>query len=272
MRRATLACGVVSPLSLWRGLPTAPPARPQVSTTPLYIPHPLPLTYPPMETYRIHDDTSVYFVTYSVVSWLPLFVSERACRIVTDSLAFCHAHKGLRVNAYVIMPTHIHAILFDHEHDPARLTAALDAFRRYTGRALADYTPPTAGLGRTAGIPAGYWTQAPAPPPAGLGRTAGIPAGSWTLPATAAPWRTTAPATRPACSSKRSGKQPAPTANAVSGNPRAIPSRSKVHASGNRNSTTSTGTPSEKAWSGIPKTGDSHQPATTRPATTTAKT
>jgi len=92
-----------------------------------------------METYRIHDDASVYFVTYSVVSWLPVFVTEPACRIVTDSLAFCHAHKGLRVNAYVIMPTHMHAILFDHAHDSRRLTAALDAFRRYTGRALADY-------------------------------------------------------------------------------------------------------------------------------------
>ncbi len=59
-----------------------------------------------METYRIHDDASVYFVTYSVVSWLPVFVSERACQVVTDRLAFCHTHKGLRVNACVIMPTH----------------------------------------------------------------------------------------------------------------------------------------------------------------------
>lgn len=92
-----------------------------------------------METYRIQEDASVYFVTYSVVSWLPVFVSEPACRIVTDSLAFCHAHKGLRINAYVIIPTHMHAILFDHAHDSTRLTAALDAFPRYTGRALADY-------------------------------------------------------------------------------------------------------------------------------------
>ena len=92
-----------------------------------------------METYRIHDDASVCFVTYSVVSWLPVFLIERACRIVTDSLAFCHAHKGLRVNAYAIMPTHMHAIVLDHLHRPAHLTAALNAFRRYTGRALAEH-------------------------------------------------------------------------------------------------------------------------------------
>lgn len=92
-----------------------------------------------MEAYRIHADASVYFVTYSIVSWLPLFVSEHACRILADSLAFCQAHKGLRVNGYVFMPTHLHAIVFDRDHDPTRLANTLDAFRRYTGRALADH-------------------------------------------------------------------------------------------------------------------------------------
>jgi len=65
-----------------------------------------------MERYRIFSDGSVYFVTLTVVDWLPVFISQESCRIITDSLNFCHEHKGLRVNAYVIMPTHLHAILF----------------------------------------------------------------------------------------------------------------------------------------------------------------
>ena len=40
-----------------------------------------------MECYRIHP-AAVYFVTDSVVDWLPVFVSDAACRIVTDSLQF----------------------------------------------------------------------------------------------------------------------------------------------------------------------------------------
>jgi len=92
-----------------------------------------------MEVYRIHDDVSVYFVTYSVVSWLPVFVRERACRLLTDSLSFCQGEKGLRVNAYVILPTHLHAIMFDHEYDSVRLSRSLDEFRRYTGHVLADF-------------------------------------------------------------------------------------------------------------------------------------
>ncbi len=91
------------------------------------------------ERYRIVDDTHVYFVTYSIVEWLPVFVSEEACRIVTDSLNFCHDKKGLCTNAYVIMPTHMHVIFFDNTFDNERLQRALADFRKFTGRSRSDY-------------------------------------------------------------------------------------------------------------------------------------
>jgi REP element-mobilizing transposase RayT len=91
------------------------------------------------ERYRITDDAHVYFVTYSIVEWLPVFVSEHACRIVTDSLNFCHEKKHLRTNAFVIMPTHMHAIVFDAAFDNERLQRSLADFRKFTGRSLSDY-------------------------------------------------------------------------------------------------------------------------------------
>src|SRR5262249_31131775 len=63
------------------------------------------ITIPPMECYRIHPDAAVYYLTYSVVEWLPVFVSEASCKILTQSLTFCHREKQLRINAYVVMPT-----------------------------------------------------------------------------------------------------------------------------------------------------------------------
>ena len=92
-----------------------------------------------MERYRIHPDASVYFLTYSIVDWLPVFVAGPACQIVTDSLAFCHRTKNLRVNAYVIMPTHLHLIAFDADHDSERLARTLADFRKFTGRHLSDH-------------------------------------------------------------------------------------------------------------------------------------
>jgi len=64
-----------------------------------------------LERYRITPETAVYFVTYSIVEWLPIFVTEAAFKIIADSLTFCHRNKHLRINAFVIMPTHLHMIV-----------------------------------------------------------------------------------------------------------------------------------------------------------------
>jgi len=92
-----------------------------------------------VERYRFHSDGAVYFVTFSVVEWLPVFVSEEAFTIVADSLNFCYDKKGLRTNAYVIMPTHFHAIMFHESFDPKSLENVVTDFRKFTGRQLCDY-------------------------------------------------------------------------------------------------------------------------------------
>jgi len=92
-----------------------------------------------MERYRIHPDAAVYFLTYSIVEWLPMFVTEATFRIVTDSLTYCHHHKHLRINAFVIMPTHLHMIVFDCDYANDRLIRTLADFRKFTGRQLSDF-------------------------------------------------------------------------------------------------------------------------------------
>jgi putative transposase len=91
-----------------------------------------------MERYRIGPDAAVYYVTYSVVEWLPVFVAEATFGIVAESLKFCHQQKHLRINAYVIMPTHLHMIVFDADYDGERLGRTLTDFRKFTGRQLSD--------------------------------------------------------------------------------------------------------------------------------------
>jgi putative transposase len=92
-----------------------------------------------MERYKITDDANIYFVTFSVLYFLPIFVSEKICRIITNSLNFCHNRKQLRINAYVIMPTHMHMIVFDRDFDNGRLAATISSFRQFTGRRLIGY-------------------------------------------------------------------------------------------------------------------------------------
>ena len=93
----------------------------------------------PSENYRIVEDAHVYFVTFSIVEWLPVFVSEAACQIVTDSLNFCRSNKSLCTSAFVIMPTHLHAIVHDQAYNNERMARAMTDFRKFTGRAIADH-------------------------------------------------------------------------------------------------------------------------------------
>jgi len=92
-----------------------------------------------MERYQIVEGVGLYYVTFSVVEWLPGFIDESACKIITESLNFCIQKKHLGVNAYVIMPTHLHARVFDVEFQAERLKTTLDDMRKFTGRQLLDY-------------------------------------------------------------------------------------------------------------------------------------
>jgi putative transposase len=92
-----------------------------------------------MEKYQFTEGVGIYFVTFTIVEWLPLFIEETPCRIITESLNYCIQQKDLMVNAYVIMPNHIHAIVFDRQYSNNRLKDTLDEFRKFTGRRLADY-------------------------------------------------------------------------------------------------------------------------------------
>jgi len=52
-----------------------------------------------MDRYKIIDNVGVYFITFTVVDWLPVFVDESPNSILIDSLKYCIDNKGLRVNA-----------------------------------------------------------------------------------------------------------------------------------------------------------------------------
>jgi len=92
-----------------------------------------------MERYRIVEGVGIYYVTFTIVEWMPVFIEEATCKIFTESLNFSIKNKRLGVNAYVIMPTHMHAVVFDKDFDYERLKHTLDDLRKFTGRQLLDY-------------------------------------------------------------------------------------------------------------------------------------
>ncbi|WKZ37270.1 MAG: hypothetical protein QY332_04930 [Anaerolineales bacterium] len=59
----------------------------------------------------IHDPTHLYFVTASVVEWIPLFKNPKYAEVILSSLSWMQQEKRLLLFAFVIMPTHAHIII-----------------------------------------------------------------------------------------------------------------------------------------------------------------
>ena len=72
-----------------------------------------------------------YFVTSTVVAWLPVFTTAERCNILIEALEYCRAHKGLRITAWVILDNHIHAIL-----SASDLPRVMADWKRHTARAI----------------------------------------------------------------------------------------------------------------------------------------
>lgn len=60
--------------------------------------------------YKILEEQGFYFLTSSIVKWIPIFTKDKYCNILIDSFKFCQNNKNLSILSYVIMENHFHLI------------------------------------------------------------------------------------------------------------------------------------------------------------------
>ena len=75
-----------------------------------------------------------YFCTCTLMGWRPVFVDRAYRNIVIESLRYCRDHKGIEVNAYVVMLTHLHLILRPLEG--VDLAGVMRDFKRHTAKLI----------------------------------------------------------------------------------------------------------------------------------------
>ena len=61
--------------------------------------------------YKIHDQSSIYFVTFTVIDWIDVFIRDEYRAVIVNSIRYCQKNKGLGVYAYCFMTSHIHLII-----------------------------------------------------------------------------------------------------------------------------------------------------------------
>ena len=83
--------------------------------------------------YKIYSEETPYFVTTSIVNWVPLLSNEQYCKIILDAILFLQDRRGISLFAYVIMRDHIHCIASGQD-----LGEKLRLFKSYTARQILD--------------------------------------------------------------------------------------------------------------------------------------
>jgi REP element-mobilizing transposase RayT len=78
----------------------------------------------------------IYFITSTVNHWIPLFHRADYAEIILEALSF-RAEKGqIRINAYIIMPNHIHMMLTVNEGHT--LTDFIRDFHKFTAKRIIE--------------------------------------------------------------------------------------------------------------------------------------
>ncbi len=83
--------------------------------------------------YKFHNPNGLYFVSFSVVFWLSVFIKEEYNEILITNLKYCQKYKGLNLYAYCIMPNHLHIVFSAEQGNPSNI---LRDYKRATAKAL----------------------------------------------------------------------------------------------------------------------------------------
>src|SRR5439155_13893410 len=83
--------------------------------------------------YRIFETNAPYFLTCTVVGWLPVFTNADAAQIVLDSWTFLQEQGRITLFGYVILENHLHFIAGAQD-----LSDQVGDFKSFTARRIID--------------------------------------------------------------------------------------------------------------------------------------
>jgi REP element-mobilizing transposase RayT len=83
--------------------------------------------------YRIFETEYSYFLTCTIVGWLPVFTRLEAANIIYDSWRHLQQKRELRIFGYVILENHLHFIASAPE-----LPTVVQNFKSYTARSMIE--------------------------------------------------------------------------------------------------------------------------------------
>jgi len=83
--------------------------------------------------YRFFETEYPYFITNTIVAWLPVFAQPSFVEIVLDSWRFLQRERGVQIFGYVVMENHLHWIAQGTD-----LPQQVGRFKSFTARSIID--------------------------------------------------------------------------------------------------------------------------------------
>jgi putative transposase len=77
--------------------------------------------------YKINEQTGVYFMTATIIEWIPIFTTKPYFDIIVSSFKYCQERLGLQIYAYVILDNHFHLVCQAYE-----LSKIMQSSKRHT--------------------------------------------------------------------------------------------------------------------------------------------
>jgi putative transposase len=81
--------------------------------------------------YKIIEVDQIFFITSTIIEWIPIFTRKPYIDILINSLDFCRQNKGLKLYGYVIMDNHVHLVVSGDN-----LSNIIKDFKRHTAREI----------------------------------------------------------------------------------------------------------------------------------------
>ncbi len=83
--------------------------------------------------YKITDKNGIYFITSTIVQWIPVFTTKAYFDILIQSLRFSQQRKRLQLFGYVILDNHFHLIV-----GGPNLSRSITDIKKFTARQIID--------------------------------------------------------------------------------------------------------------------------------------
>ena len=83
-------------------------------------------------SYRIKDESALYFLTCATVEWMDVFTKRKYKEVFTESVNYCIENKGLVIRGWVLMTNHFHFIA--HAEDGFELSGIIRDMKKHISK------------------------------------------------------------------------------------------------------------------------------------------